>query len=364
MTDDDIDFMRNWLSDAHASAKASGDTRREKLGELFEKCVDAITSRNGLRQLQISDQGYQLARELAEPWYELLFIHGKITARRELHQLVGAIDEAVAATVLLQKQPGYRLMACTYNDLAAVQQAVDPLGSSAQTKPLLEYIGDLVAPHERCAGCLRSRWISYFLDSGQLEDAKQKVLESLDELDESDGPSTRDRAALDLFHTLAAIAFRQGNIDDMAKWSAAANERLSNAEPTTLAEANLWQALVHVFRGDCDEARRLEQRAAACAVRSKDQLSDRYYDAHVAYHEGVGNLGQAIALRQSQLKSLQGCGMTGRECLCLIEICRLKLRLGQQVAREAAHARGLAAQLPNSQAYFDRLVECGISPNV
>jgi len=351
--------MRAWIQDFGRKAKNEGDETRCELLDLFHESIRHLNMKDAQRQFDVSEEGRVLARRIGEPWFVLLFAHGKALARAALQDYRGAINEAVSATALVKEHAEYPMRFCIFQDLVAAFLAVDAQGYAKEIASILGHMTDELTPGATCYWCFNSCGIFYSLAVDQLDEAERRVMDRL--ADQEIDRTTEKEVRVECFLTLCRLSYRRRDWHCLKKWASAVHEQTDCREPMKLAETQLWTAISLHINGNQTEARQLCRSAISRAARARKRLSAALYEALSGFHELEGNHDRARRVRRGQLEAIRGRGMPGYECVVQLEICRLTALLGKNAEKELAKAKEFAARLKNPQAYLSRLSELDTS---
>ena len=355
MNDAQVDFMRNWLREFGQKAEKANDVERTELLELFYHM--ATLPKTGFEQERFdsAEKGRRNARKLAEPWFELLFIHGKMMARQGLQDFRGAIDEAMHATAILSSEPDYVLSGCTYHDLIATFQVANPFAPKIQ--PALAQMEELIPSDSNCQLCINGCNVTERLREGKEEEAKALVLNRLARCDETEDKNDREENQLSGYLSLARIAATQKRWKELQKWTKAMGGVINSGEPVQRAEACLWQAIGFRVRGMEDSANAAYQSAMYKLERVTEIPSSRLFEAKACYHGVIEDWPPALEVRKNQYDQIKNRGMTGVECFVLVQICWLKKQLAQDFQDELKKVEALASRLSHPEKFFKPLGE-------
>ena len=355
MNDAQVEFMRNWLGEFGRKADRANDFERIELLELFNHMATLPKSNSDQERYDVSEEGRRKARQLSEPWFELLFIHGKMMARRGLQEFRGALDEAMRATVIVGSEPEYVLSGCTYHDLIAAYQEVDPY--VPKIRPALKQMEELIPADSNCQMCINGCSVKERMMNGKLDEAKALVLKRLAKCDEEEDKKEREEDQLSCYLSLAQIASRLKKWKELQQWTKAISKVVNSGEPIQRAEAYLWEALDLRVRGSEELAVAAYENGMKKLERISEIPGSRFCEAQVRFHEFADDFQAALQARIDQYDRIQGRGMTGVECAVLVEICRLKKSLSMEFEGELKKAEKLASKLCQPEKYFEKLSE-------
>ena len=355
MNDAQIDFMRKWLRDFGLKADRTNDYERAELLDLFNQMATLPKTNSDQQRFDLSEEGRHKARQLNEPWFELLFIHGKMMARRGLQDFHGALDEAMRATVIASSEPDYVLSGCTFHDLIAVYQVVDPF--VPKIRPALQQMEETIPSDSNCQMCINGCSVKERMLVGKPEEAKSLVLKRLAKCDEEDDKREREEDQLSCYLSLAQIASRQKKWKELNKWTAAIGKVVNSGLPLQRAEAFLWKAIDFRVRRHEKSAGSAYQSAIKKLERVSELPSSRLFEAKARFHEIAEDFAAALRVRDDQYEQIKDRGMTGVECFVLVQICWLKKQLAQNFQKELKTAEALASGLSHPKQFFKLLGE-------
>lgn len=347
-----IKFMQEWLANFDRKARDSGDTERKELLELFDKMAGLDKDGPDQVRLDMCEEGQMKARELNEPWFELLFIHGKMMARRELQDFTHAIDEAIRAMNLLSKEPGYVLAGCTYHDLVAANQEVDP--STIDVRTTLAEMENTITEDDKCRQCINLCWVKQHLFENDLDNAHRHVTIQMEENEKEENEKDRKEYKLAYCQLMCLISLRRENWSDLNKWVRAMQGLVNYGAEAAQAEAWMWWAVNFRVRGSKQSITAYKQ-GLKKIKQSKNMPHSRYHDAHVAYHEVGEDIESAIQVRLDQYENIQRRGMKAVEFEILVDICRLKKMIGEDYATDLEQASDMANGFSRPEVYLDKL---------
>jgi hypothetical protein len=348
----------DWIHDYAQQAGKAGDRQRLRLTRLHAEAY-AHRQSDPERMLGILEEGRRLARALDEPWWVLFFEHWSLeTLIYYKDDYREVIERGVRATLELRKPlyEQYPLRFGIWCNLVAAYLCVDPRGHAAAIREALDYLRTQVGAEggDRYLLQARRHWFAY--EMGELETAQRLALEELAMADTDPDRHTAQHHEADTYKALCWIAYRRGDHDGLARWSATGEQCAREiGYRYELALFLLWRALCARRDGAEEEARRLCRTGSSMMARLGQPPGESYFDALAAYHEAGGNLNAAWQVRQRELETTQGKGQLAYECLVRLKRTRLQVRLGLPAAEEAAAVRVAASRLREPSWYLGEL---------
>lgn len=316
----------DWIEPA--KAQLTGDSKRVGthifMYSLFQDKLKEATS------------GRDYAAEVGEAWFEMLFQHFRL--QRLLFWETDydkALEEAVAATVRMRDETfrDFPQRICLHEDLISAYLGIDPVGYAGLIEQALNYMEQEMQPDVSCRFCLLAHRFELQLACGQKQQARD-VAETY--LVQSENQN--DHHWSDACLKLCQISFQQQDWESLHRWSRVGEDvARRNKKTEDVMEHLAWQAVAQAELGNSAEATRLFN--ASLATES-NRMPETTYDAHVGYHEAMGQLADAAAVRTRQIEAMRNSGQMHFLALAHIDHCRLLAKSGQPIdeAQAAAEA--------------------------
>lgn len=348
-----------WVDNYHHQAYDAQDAERLRLVELFY-AANRAEDVDPHWQLSLLDEGIALSRQMAEPWWELCFIHLRLlTLMADKGEYSQALEEAVQATVAARK-PAMRdcpQRVCVHEDLIRAYMGIDPIGYAPQIEQALAYMEQEVSPNVECYHCLLGKRAQFELRKGNAEKALNVEMNRLARLD---GRNDEDKSdyRVNVYLGLCGIAFKLQDWPKLAEYAHLGMQAIERSYWSWTAHRFIyaaWQACAAASLDQMPQARRFARQARLQVERWPGKPPLDYYDALTTYFQKVGDLENALTLRHKQLTELVNTGQWATECHCRLEICRLLFQLGQPTLEAIAATRAAAQKLKNPERILNHL---------
>jgi hypothetical protein len=336
-----------WVYDYENEAYASGDSERSRLSELLweAECV-AVT--DPCRALALREQGRDLAEQLGEPWWVLLFDHWRLQSLiHDLGDLKAAQRLAMEATVEARK-PIFRRFPqriCLHEDLIWIYLIMDGRGYAPQIHAALEYMETQIEPGIECESCLYSIEANVALltkDFDAIEQTALRLLALTDSMEEWQRAHNRGR----VFTQLAKVAHHRKDWEKLDEWASAGLGVQGDSDKlVVIALFTIWRALALHQVGDRRTAHDLFQQATSLVQQHQLYPGGTYYYVLTEYLTESGRPELALDARRQQLSSLKGKQSWTAEYRCRVETCRLLVELGRPVEDELSAAETVGRKL-------------------
>ncbi len=348
----------SWCHEYEADARTKGDADRLRLARLhYEGWGWRETDPD--RAYALYDQGWQLARRLGEPWWQLFYAHWRLGAllyfKRDYRDVLRPAVEAV----LEVRKPNYDAFPfrfAVYYDLISAYLGIDAPGYAAPIRQALHSLEHDVP----CSG------EDHFL----LEDLKRAFALALDDLDGAEAATLRSMRIADdcgeqhsaahhmafNYCGLCTVAFKRNDWERLAE-HAAAGEQAARRIGYKLqqSECQMWTALLALRSGDETRARPLRTRAVSRVARLKRPPTGSWFNALAAWALHENDLAAALAVRDREFETIRDRGRLHYECACHVERCRLLARMGRPLDEALAAGREAAAKLREPAPERDKL---------
>jgi hypothetical protein len=348
----------DWVIEFSVRAEAEGDRDRMSLLQIYEN-ASKFSKTDPDVMLGLLAEGRALAQQLDEPWWVLFFDHWRLQALLHFkYDYRDVMDLAVSATLEARK-PQYATLpqrVCLHEDLIYAYVGTDAEGHADRIAQALEYMQQHVGPDLDCRFCVQGCCAQFALQRGRLDEAREASLRMLALTDAAPSRATADHYALDAYADLCAVAFAKGDWDGLSAWADAGAETARRRDKQLeLAKFLAWKALLERRAGNEDAARRLCRAAASRVARLKAVPGESYYDALAAFHEQGGDPGEALTVRDQELKRIAGKGRLAHEARCRVARCRLLAQTGLPLEDDLRAAREAAGKLRHPEKFLEEI---------
>jgi hypothetical protein len=349
MTEKFVDLW-GWVSRARAAARRAGDEARVRLTSL-DKEAWGIFETDPHRALALYEEGLQLAEQLQEPCWQIFYKYWRIEAYifylcdlREAKRL--AVDLAVEA-----RKPVYGhcpVRARIYRILVDSYLFSDPIGYANQIQENLDYLENEVPLDEDTWRLIPGRRSTLAIYLDQFEEAQRHALTYLERSQDSDFRLS------DAYSELSHISFKLGEFDKLFEYAQTGEVHARRIERQgSLAELLLWQAVYYQLQDREKEAKRLVQQAQRHI--SNIARAEAGFISLAQYYEIGGELEKSLAERAKIIAFSEKCGFEHNAIETRIEYCKLLVKMGLPVEKEAGEARARANQMPRPEHYLKKL---------
>ena len=338
----------DWVADFERRASETRDTDRARLVSLLRR-ASAFRERNPGQFLDLCEEGRSLAERLHEPWWVLCF---RAQVLQELvHYLRDfqrGLDQAVAVALEARKPvyDGCALRSLVYQDLLAVSFCTDPEGHADRIEAGFREVEVLLSND------LGSRLHHLNLQRWCAEQARRPLehyasaLRVLALAAENPGEHASLHYCSFVYNGLCHVNFSFGRWQELGEAAALAEEASAKSgNQVELVLSLLWQAFLAFQRQEILSGRRLQRRAVRIMRDQGVPPPDAYFSAKSLCHEQQGELNQALAVRDDELKLVRKQKRTISEVYCHRERCRLLAGLGRLTTTDLDDARAAARRL-------------------
>jgi hypothetical protein len=355
---------RDWFNHFEAEARAQGDEERLRLVELvFE--ADQHRERNPDRMLALIDEGRHLARQLGEGWWTLFYDDRRAGALMKYKGDAQAGLELAVRNALEARKPAYESFPWRFrihDHLIVGYLNTDPVGYATEIREALAYL-ERDIPAEGSPKYLllaRRRWLAGEL--GEHDEAELLARRALSMAASDSDQATARSHAVFCFSHLCEIAYRRHDWQGLAEHGALGEELARQVgHILELGEFLMWQALLA-------RRSRNERRGVWLSVQAKRRVGQLgmppdhiWFDALCAFHEQAGELKEELEARDAELALLRNKGRWAAESRCRIERCRLRAKLGLDVATELTAARAVIGRLRKPEALLKELERIAVN---
>ncbi len=343
-----------WIREFQMQALRMGDMRRLKLIEYQMHAWEHFET-NPEQSLQILYEAHDLAEQLEEPCW-MLYYDGWIGECLNLY-LINFKDglEHAMKTVVEIRKPQYencKMLCRGYRIVIESYIYSDPVGYADKIRELIAYTDNEIPIDYDTYCILKKRESELEFALGRIEPAIECAQAYL----------LRSSEQLVTFHMayayemLVHYAFLQGDIAT-GKMLIKACESMAkeNKRRSLVAIAQAWRALFSLMDGHKDDAQSLYRLATSNMSQLGMAVSLSYYEAVCNYNEKIGDLEQALAIREQQFDAVSGRGGFYLETEVLIKKARLMGRMGRDVTATTAQARQVCDHLVQPTLVLNRL---------
>ncbi len=332
-----------WCAEFERQAGVAGDAERQQLFRYFHRSRP-LWETNPERAEGLLVEGRQHAARLAEPWWQLIYEHWRISLLNQVYQYDRALDAAVRATVEARK-PRYDscpIRPYLYLNLVDAYMHIDPFLYESRIREAQDAIQGLGGLDRECL---------LWLDLGRLD------LET-----RADRPHAAEEAGLRLLASseewpyyageayvgLCNLALLRADWDWLQALAAAGEEGARRAGfHRQLRVFLLWQAVAMRRAGKERAAQRLYGQAYAKAKRLGRLSGLKNSTAWGAYHEVGGDFEVALSAVEEALARHALKIPAWRECDFRLRRCQLLAQMGRPLDAALAETREAARRMGN-----------------
>jgi hypothetical protein len=339
-----------WVNHSRSEAWRSGDETRMRLTNLYQEAWDIIEE-DPHRALALHREGVQLAQQLQEPCWQLFHKYWCIETymfylldMKEAKRL--AVDLAVEA-----RKPVYEhcpIRAQIYRTLIESYLFSDPIGYADQIRENLGYLENQVPLDEDTWRLIPSRRYILALCFDQFEEAHRHALTYL-ERSQND-----DFRLYNAYIALCRITFEFRELDRLFDYAQTGeiHARRENRRKG-IAILQIYQAICRQLRGQEKDARRLVRQAQRHI--GSIAADEEVFESLAWYYEICGEFENALNERTKMISFAQKGGYGHEEIEARIECCKLMVKLGLPIEKEATEARDRAKQMLKPDHYLRKL---------
>lgn len=344
----------SWIRQFQLDALRKGDIQRLRLVEYQSSAWEHFES-NPQQSLQILYEARDLAEQLHEPCWMLYYDSwlGECL-NLYLNDFKQGIQHAMKTVVEIRK-PEYErcTMLCRgYRIVIESYIYSDPVGYADKIRELIAYTDDAIPIDYDTYCILKKRESELEFALGNIETA----------IEAAKGYLERSAEQVVTFHIAYAYEmlvyyhYLLGRTE-IAHVSIIECEAMARANQrhSLVAIAQAWRALFNLIEGNMEEAQILYRMATNNMSQLGMAVSLSYYEAIASYNERLGNLDNALAIREKQFEGVQGRGGYYLETEVLLKQARLQGRMGQDVHATVEQAKQIATHLQKPQHFLDKL---------
>lgn len=343
-----------WIQQFQIDALRKGDIHRLRLVE-YQTQVWQHFETNPQQSLQILIEARDLAEQLNEPCW-MLYYDSWLGECLNLYltDFEKGLQHAMKTVVEIRK-PEYEKCAMRCRGYRIVIESYiysDPVGYADKIRELIKYTDNDIPIDYDTYCILKKRESELEFALGRIEPAIQSAQAYLQ----------RSSEQLVTFHMayayemLVHYAYLQGDVETAqnlilaCETMARENQRLS-----LVAIAQAWRALFSLMQGQKEDAKTLYRLATNNMSQLGMAVSLSYYEAVCAYNEQIGDLQQALAVRDNQFQVVSGRGGYYLETEVLLKKARLQGRMGEDILPTVAQAKQIAKHLIQPTLFLNRL---------
>lgn len=316
--------LGTWITDFERAARRAGDQERLRLVELSDRSWEII-QQEPERALAYCEEGAALARKLGEPCWELYHDYWRCEIYWNYLRHSDTGRDVIVKTFVKAQGLAYRdclIVGRVFRMMTDMLFRIDSDGYIDDVRAMDDYTQQQVPLDDDALLLIMRRRaaIAYIEEDYDVAERETRLY-----LAECSGNAFRQT---DAYILLSKIAAKRDDVDGAYQY-AIETERAAHRANRISAEgiALLRQARYQQMRGFPDEARALYERGEALMTELPHFYYSDYYDAVCGYLELVGEIEEAISLRDRQLEELIQDGVLALEIDCRIERCRLFGRL-------------------------------------
>lgn len=343
-----------WIQQFQIDALRRGDVKRLRLVGYQSQAWEYFES-NPQRSLQILYEARDLAEQLHEPCWMLYYDCwlGECL-NLYLNDFKQGMQHAMKTVVEIRK-PEYEhcIMLCRgYRIVLESYIYSDPVGYADKIRELITYTDNEIPIDYDTYCILKKRESELEFALGNLNPA----------IEAAQGYLQRSAEQIVTFHIayayemLVHYAYLQGQTDNARQLIVECEQMArANQRHSLVAIAQAWRALFSLMDGNLEAAHTLYQMATRNMSQLGMAVSLSYYEAIASYNERLGNLDDALAIREKHYDAVKGRGGYYLETEVLLKKARLQGRMGQDVNATVEQAKSIATHLQNPRHFLDKL---------
>ncbi len=332
-----------WCDEFERRACAAGDAERQQLFRYFHQSRP-LWETNPEQAEGLLVDGRQHATRLAEPWWQLIYEHWRISLLNQVYRSDRALDAAVRAIVEARKPryAGCPIRAYLYLNLVDAYTNIDPFLYESRIREAQDAIQGLGDLDRECLlwldfSRLRLELLTDRLDA--VEEAGLRLLASSE-----DWPFYAGGA----YAGLCSLAFLRADWDWLQALAAAGEEGARRAgSHHHLTGFLLWQAVTVRRAGKERAAQRLYGQASAKAKRLGRLSAFMSSPASGAYHEVGGDFEGALSAVEQAVAHYALMVPAWKECHLRLRRCQLLAHMGHPLDAALAETREVAQRMGN-----------------
>jgi hypothetical protein len=353
--------MNEWLGSQARGFREQQNAAALRMMDCYLRAYEARESDPDLAFASYTE-GKQIAQQLDDPWWVLFYETHRIEAllhfKRDYRNVLDMVVQAVAD---LRKPTNatYPGRLSIWDNLIAAYLGIDPIGYEDELRQAMDYLDrEIPAEPESSRYLLLARKRIFEVECDRPREAYEACMRELDLCASDKDQSQAIHFAVFTYCSLCAIAALAKDWDTLASWSSTAEELARiKGHHCELGEALAWQAVAAHQQGEKDKAHKVYLNASMQMSRLKMPPKRGYYDALSTYHLHRGDLAAALAVRDSELKTVAGWGRRLYETRTRIRRAWLLAAMGQLEEADLATARDAAAQLRKPEKFLEEIGE-------
>jgi hypothetical protein len=347
-----------WCHEYEADARAKGDADRLRMARLH---YDGWTWRetDPDQAYALYDQGWQLARRLNEPWWQLFYAHWRLGALLYFKRDYRDVLRPAVETVLEVRKPQYDVFPfrfAIFYDLVSAYLGIDAPGYADPIRQALHSLEHDVPRSGEDHFLLEDSKRAFALALDDLDAAEQATLRSMRMADEIGEQHSAAHHMAFNYCGLCTVAFKRNDWERLAEHAAEGEQAARRiGYKLQISECQMWTALLALRSGDQTRARPLRTQAISRVSRLKRPPSSSWFNALCAWALHEDKLPEALAVRNREFETIRDHGRLHYEITCHIERCRLLARMGRPLEEGLKAGREAAAKLRNPGPELEKL---------
>ncbi len=306
----------------------------------------------------------ELATQLREPWWAFFYAvwHVIVVIYHEL-KFTDVLEHAIECTLTALKPEGldHPWRVAAFRNLGRVYEMIDAVGYAEKIEETFDYLEGLIPP-----GPGGDRYVylesksSFFVALERYDEAIAAASENLELVQQTAG-TVEYNVWYDLnAHMSFCSAYFQSKDWEGLQRYLPDSEALARKHPkrrSTLGEILLLQAILLKRENRHEEAERLRQQGETIRAHIGKIPSGVYFNGTAYYHELGNNLTEALEVRDTELRTIEGRGMLGWEADAHLERCGILAKLGQLDDNAVSQAREAIGKLRRPEKSLEKLAE-------
>ena len=271
-----------WCHEYEADARAKGDADRLRMARLH---YDGWNWRDTDpdQAYALYDQGWQLARRLSEPWWQLFYAHWRLGAllyfKRDYRDVLGPAVEAVLE-VRKPQYDAFPFRFAIFYDLVSAYLGIDAPGYADPIRQALHSLEHDVPRSGEDHFLLEDSKRAFALALDDLDAAEQATLRSMRMADEIGEQHSAAHHMAFNYCGLCAVAFKRNDWERLAEHAAEGEQAARRiGYKLQISECQMWTALLALRSGDQTRARPLRTQAISRVSRLKRPPSSSWFNA-------------------------------------------------------------------------------------
>lgn len=342
-----------WFNRYAAEAIIEGHPLKQKMPYLYDLGWEALRAEKPEEALGYFEEGLRTAQILNEACWDLYFDYWATETHifyQNNYRL--GLDRAikVAARAHQERYQKCPVRARVYYTLMYVYSAMDPIGYEDKIREMVDFMEREIPLDDDTWQRIQYTRASLALSLEDYREAENLILYYLDI---TLGNMHRQAGG---YSMLRQIYYAQGNLQRAFDFGYHAEQkaRVSRLQ-SSVASALLWQAVCAIRLGQIERAASLHQ--AGMEQHQRYQLTPlpTYYNAVCEYLELSGKMEEALALRESEIRSIPDVGSVDYTAEAALQYARLLGRMGRDLGDALPKAYAAAEQLLKPQRFLEKL---------